>query len=179
MEKGVFHRLGDKGKNISTYSDDSMRQSYPQCVWKSRAKIRPIRITTKERYEKKNSVQEAREGCIPLARRQGEEYIHILGLLKASVRAKVVQEDTRSHDPKSKGQALRMAIYPSHGGDLEDHLKIFQVAAKVERWAMPTWFHMFNSILTGSARVWFDDLPPESVDSYDDLKEAFMANFRQ
>ncbi|GJQ98994.1 reverse transcriptase domain-containing protein [Tanacetum coccineum] len=38
---------------------------------------------------------------------------------------------------------------------------------------------MFNSTLTGSARVWFDDLPPESVDSYDDLKKAFLANFLQ
>ncbi|GJX50717.1 hypothetical protein Tco_0277562 [Tanacetum coccineum] len=28
---------------------------------------------------------------------------------------KVVQEDNGSHDPQSKGQALRMAIYPSHG----------------------------------------------------------------
>ncbi|GKC27166.1 reverse transcriptase domain-containing protein [Tanacetum coccineum] len=80
---------------------------------------------------------------------------------------------------KSKDQALKMMIYPSHGEDPEDHLKIFQAAAKVERWAMPTWCHMFNSTLTGSARVWFDDLPPESVDSYDDLKEAFLANFRQ
>ncbi|GJZ81554.1 hypothetical protein Tco_0646548 [Tanacetum coccineum] len=52
----------------------------------------------------------------------------------------------------------------------EDHLKNFQAAAKVERWAMPTWCHIFNSTLTGSASVWFDDLPPESVDSYDDLK---------
>ncbi|GJW75238.1 reverse transcriptase domain-containing protein [Tanacetum coccineum] len=63
--------------------------------------------------------------------------------------------------------------------DPEDHLKIFQAAKKVERWAMPTWCHMFNSTLTGSAMVWFDDLPPESVDSYDDLKEAFLANFHQ
>ncbi|GJX90572.1 reverse transcriptase domain-containing protein [Tanacetum coccineum] len=63
--------------------------------------------------------------------------------------------------------------------DPEDHLKIFQAAAKVERWAMPSWCHMFNSTLTGSARVWFDDLPPESVDSYDDLKKAFRANFLQ
>ncbi|GJW07837.1 reverse transcriptase domain-containing protein [Tanacetum coccineum] len=63
--------------------------------------------------------------------------------------------------------------------DLEDHLKIFQAAAKVERWAMPTWCHTFNSALTGSARVWFDDLPPKSVDSYDDLKKAFLANFLQ
>ncbi|GJR79723.1 reverse transcriptase domain-containing protein [Tanacetum coccineum] len=63
--------------------------------------------------------------------------------------------------------------------DPEDHLKIFQAATKVERWAMPTWCHMFNSILTGSARVWFDDLPPKSVDSYDDLKKAFLANLSQ
>ncbi|GJZ16639.1 reverse transcriptase domain-containing protein [Tanacetum coccineum] len=44
---------------------------------------------------------------------------------------------------------------------------------------MPTWCHMFNSTLTGSARVWFDDLPLESVDSYDDLKKVFLANFLQ
>ncbi|GKB26154.1 reverse transcriptase domain-containing protein [Tanacetum coccineum] len=63
--------------------------------------------------------------------------------------------------------------------DTEDHLKIFQAATKVERWAMPTWCHMFNSTLTGSTRVWFDDLPPEFVDSYDDLKKSFLANFLQ
>ncbi|GJW98933.1 hypothetical protein Tco_0180741 [Tanacetum coccineum] len=36
--------------------------------------------------------------------------------------------------------------------DAEDHLKIFQAAAKMERWAMPTWCHMFKSTLTGNAR---------------------------
>nr|GEV42465.1 reverse transcriptase domain-containing protein [Tanacetum cinerariifolium] len=44
---------------------------------------------------------------------------------------------------------------------------------------MPTWCHMFNFTLIGSARVWFDDLPSESIDSYDDLKKAFLANFLQ
>ncbi|GJV63169.1 reverse transcriptase domain-containing protein [Tanacetum coccineum] len=63
--------------------------------------------------------------------------------------------------------------------DPEDHLKIFQAAAKVEHWAMPTWCHMFNYTLTGSTRVWFDDLPPESIDSFDDLKKAFLANYLQ
>ncbi|GJW36875.1 reverse transcriptase domain-containing protein [Tanacetum coccineum] len=63
--------------------------------------------------------------------------------------------------------------------DPEDRLKIFHVAAKVERWAMPTWCHMFNSTLTGSARVWFDDLPPESIDIYNDLKKAFLTNYLQ
>nr|GEV00589.1 reverse transcriptase domain-containing protein [Tanacetum cinerariifolium] len=32
----------------------------------------------------------------------------------------------------------------------------------------------------GSLRkVWFDDLPPESIDSYDDLKKAFLENYLQ
>ncbi|GJX86844.1 reverse transcriptase domain-containing protein [Tanacetum coccineum] len=38
---------------------------------------------------------------------------------------------------------------------------------------------MFNSTLTGNARVWFDDLPPELIDSYDDLKKAFLENYLQ
>ncbi|GJY14686.1 reverse transcriptase domain-containing protein [Tanacetum coccineum] len=38
---------------------------------------------------------------------------------------------------------------------------------------------MFNSTLTGNARVWFDDLPQESIDSYDDLRKAFLENYLQ
>nr|GEW07906.1 reverse transcriptase domain-containing protein [Tanacetum cinerariifolium] len=49
----------------------------------------------------------------------------------------------------------------------------------VERWAMPTWCHMFNSTLIGAARVWFDELHPESINSYKDLKAAFLAYFMQ
>nr|GEY86265.1 reverse transcriptase domain-containing protein [Tanacetum cinerariifolium] len=63
--------------------------------------------------------------------------------------------------------------------DPEDHVKIFQAEAQVERWAMPTLCHMFNSTLIGAARVWFDELPPESIDSYNDLKAAFLAYFMQ
>ncbi|GJS10820.1 reverse transcriptase domain-containing protein [Tanacetum coccineum] len=44
---------------------------------------------------------------------------------------------------------------------------------------MPTWCHMFNSTLTGNARVWFDKLPKESVDSYEDLRTAFRENYLQ
>ncbi|GKE55866.1 reverse transcriptase domain-containing protein, partial [Tanacetum coccineum] len=64
-------------------------------------------------------------------------------------------------------------------GDPEDHVKNFQAAAQVERWAMPTWCHMFNSTLIGAARVWFDKLPSESIDGYKDLKAAFLAYFMQ
>ncbi|GJW96748.1 reverse transcriptase domain-containing protein [Tanacetum coccineum] len=74
---------------------------------------------------------------------------------------------------------------PSHvktydgSGDPKDHLKLFQAAAKIERWAMPTWCHMFNSTLTGNARDWFDKLPRESIDSYEDLRTAFRENYLQ
>nr|GEV53305.1 reverse transcriptase domain-containing protein [Tanacetum cinerariifolium] len=63
--------------------------------------------------------------------------------------------------------------------DPKDHLKIFQAVAKTEQWAMPTWCHMFNSTMTGNARVWFDDLSLKSIDSYDDLKKAFLENYLQ
>ncbi|GJS62225.1 reverse transcriptase domain-containing protein [Tanacetum coccineum] len=74
---------------------------------------------------------------------------------------------------------------PSHvktyngSGDPKDHLKLFQAAAKTERWAMPTWCHMFNSTLAENARVWFDKLPRESIDSYEDLRTAFRENYLQ
>lgn len=64
-------------------------------------------------------------------------------------------------------------------GDPEDHLKIFCTAAKVERWAMPVWCHMFNSTLMGYARMWFDELPPESVDSFEDIRRSFLSYFLQ
>ncbi|GJZ82569.1 reverse transcriptase domain-containing protein [Tanacetum coccineum] len=74
---------------------------------------------------------------------------------------------------------------PSHvktydgSGDPEDHIKLFQSTAMTKRCAMPTWCHMFNSTLTGNARVWFDKLPKESIDSYEDLRASFKENYRQ
>nr|GEW00656.1 reverse transcriptase domain-containing protein [Tanacetum cinerariifolium] len=44
---------------------------------------------------------------------------------------------------------------------------------------MPTWCHMFNSTLIGAARVWFDELPPKSINGYKDLKATFLAYFIQ
>ncbi|GJZ09518.1 putative reverse transcriptase domain-containing protein [Tanacetum coccineum] len=93
-------------------------------------------------------------------------------------------EDSEGGHSKSKSKRHRTRM-PSHvktydrSGDPEDHLKLFQSAAKTERWAMPTWCHMFNSMLTGNARVWFDKLPKESIDSYEDLRAAFRENYLQ
>nr|GEU33292.1 reverse transcriptase domain-containing protein [Tanacetum cinerariifolium] len=38
---------------------------------------------------------------------------------------------------------------------------------------------MFNSMLTENTKVWFDDIPKESIDSYDDLKESILKNYLQ
>ncbi|GJX16444.1 reverse transcriptase domain-containing protein [Tanacetum coccineum] len=130
------------------------------------------------------------------------------GIRKIALKAKIVNEGTRSLKYEEKSPVSKMMIslnlgyvprlirsrlesvtsdFPNvmprlvktYNGseDPEDHLEIFQAAAKTERWAMPTWCHTFNSTLTGNARVWFDDLPPESIDSYNDLREAFLKNY--
>nr|GEW51891.1 reverse transcriptase domain-containing protein [Tanacetum cinerariifolium] len=159
LEKGVFHRLGEKVKSMSAYSNDLRHQLYhSRCKnTEQSSRSRGARPASKKHHNKRTSsyrteaLSDSKDGA-------GEQW------------------KSRS---KNKDQALRMTIYPSHSEDPEDHLKIFQAATKVERWAMPTWCHMFNSTLTRSARVWFDDLPSESVDSYDDLKEAFLVNFLQ
>nr|GEY13380.1 reverse transcriptase domain-containing protein [Tanacetum cinerariifolium] len=68
-------------------------------------------------------------------------------------------EDTYPNHGYAKKRILPKTRMPSHiktydgSEDPEDHLKIFQAAAKTERWAMPTWCHMFNSTLTENARV--------------------------
>nr|GEU48832.1 RNA-directed DNA polymerase, eukaryota [Tanacetum cinerariifolium] len=80
---------------------------------------------------------------------------------------------------RDKSESPRHMPGGAGSDDPEDHLKIFKAVAKVKRWTMSTLCRMFNSTLTGSARVWFDDLPLESIDSYDDLKKEFLANFLQ
>nr|GFA08991.1 reverse transcriptase domain-containing protein [Tanacetum cinerariifolium] len=57
----------------------------------------------------------------------------------------------RYFDFPKENQMLNNVKTYDGSDDSKDHLKIFQAAAKVERWAMPTWCHMFNSTLTGSA----------------------------
>ncbi|GJY01106.1 hypothetical protein Tco_0359258 [Tanacetum coccineum] len=59
-------------------------------------------------------------------------------------------------------------------GYLEDHLKNFQTTSKVERWAMPTWCHMFNSTLTGAVRLRFHEFSSESIDNFMEIRKAFL-----
>nr|GEV40105.1 reverse transcriptase domain-containing protein [Tanacetum cinerariifolium] len=164
LENGVFHRLGDKEngtkpafkKHHNKRASSRMTEAFSESEdnigghWKTRSK------------KQRSSIEDD------------------------DLAQPWVCEETDPFTPRIRYFDLqKMTRMPSHlktydrSEDLEDHLKIFQAAAKVKRWAMPTWCHMFNSTLTGSAKVWFDDLPPEFVDNYDDLKEAFLENFLQ
>ncbi|GKD37906.1 reverse transcriptase domain-containing protein [Tanacetum coccineum] len=166
LEKGVFHRLRDKGKSVFVYSDDSRCRSYhsshrdtESCHQSSRSKA------TEELLESEGSAR--------------GHWKSKLKRLKSSVEDDLSQpcvcEETDPFTPRIRYFDFPKTRMPSHiktydgSEDPEDHLKIFQ----------STWCHMFNSTLTGNARVWFDDLPKETIDSYDDLKKAFLENYLQ
>ncbi|GJZ61346.1 reverse transcriptase domain-containing protein [Tanacetum coccineum] len=159
-ESTVFRRLGSRGRSTSVHSDCHQESS---------------------RYMKNYSESEDSEGGRWKSKlRRKKSNVEDDDLSQPWVCAETDPFTSRIHHfdfPKTR--------MPSHvktyngSEDPEDHLKIFQAAAKMERWAMPTWCHMFNSTLTGNARVWFDDLPPESIDSYNDLREAFLKNYLQ
>ncbi|GJT94752.1 reverse transcriptase domain-containing protein [Tanacetum coccineum] len=148
-EGGVFNRLGRKEPATSARSDS--RQRSPQA--------------------KRTEVE---------ARRRQQK-----GTPSHDLSQPWTCEERNPFTPRIRHFSLPRTRMPSHvktydgSGDPEDHLKLFQSAAKTEGWAMPTWCHMFNSTLTGNARVWFDKLPKESIDSYEDLRTAFRENYLQ
>ncbi|GKA63213.1 reverse transcriptase domain-containing protein [Tanacetum coccineum] len=165
LEKGEFHRLGDKGKSVSVHSDDSRRWSHhssrrdtESCHQSSRS--RATEFASERRYTKRASSRRTEE----LSESEGNAGDPFTPRIRFDFPKTRMPSHVKTYDGSE---------------DQEDHLKIFQSAAKTERWAMPTWCHMFNSTLTGNARVWFDDLPKETINSYDDLKKAFLENYLQ
>ncbi|GKB71999.1 reverse transcriptase domain-containing protein [Tanacetum coccineum] len=90
-------------------------------------------------------------------------------------KAAPVTEETRSQE--QKGATWKMKKIWSYPGPARTWIHSHRDF--VERWVMPTWCHMFNSTLIGAARVWFDELPLESIDGYKGLKAAFLAYFMQ
>nr|GEU85980.1 hypothetical protein [Tanacetum cinerariifolium] len=95
-------------------------------------------------------------------------------------RAALAMGDIGKQSQKGASQQMKKTCpYPRPARiDPKDHLKIFQAAAQVEHWAMPTWCHIFNSALIGAARVWFDELPPESIGGDEETIEEFMEHFK-
>ncbi|GJW10972.1 reverse transcriptase domain-containing protein [Tanacetum coccineum] len=152
-EGGVFNRLGEKNKahpHVMTAATRVPTRREPRC----------------------------NQGSTITGVHRPEEIAYIR-------RVKIAREVTESPNQRGTGQtptkmiSLNLRRTYDGSGDPEDHLKLFQSAAKTERWAMLTWCHMFNSTLTGNARVWFDKLPKESIDIYEDLRAALRENYLQ
>ncbi|GJT68923.1 reverse transcriptase domain-containing protein [Tanacetum coccineum] len=105
------------------------------------------------------------------------------GVGRTTVATGTLKAATKVPDQEQRSPPLRDVITKGHPQEewriCQKARVALESAAKTERWAMPTWCHMFNSTLTGNARVWFDDLPKETIDSYDDLKKAFLENYLQ
>ncbi|GKB23766.1 hypothetical protein Tco_0863167, partial [Tanacetum coccineum] len=166
MEKGVFQRLRDKEKSVSAHSKDSRRRPYhssrrdTESYYQS-SRSREIEFTS-EKHHNKRASSRRREA---LSESEGSAEGHWKSKpkrQKSSVENDVSQpwvcEETDPFTPRIRYFDFPKTRMPSHiktydgSEDPEDHLKIFQAAVKTERWAMPTWCHMFNSTLTGNAR---------------------------
>nr|GEU32503.1 reverse transcriptase domain-containing protein [Tanacetum cinerariifolium] len=140
LEKGVFHRLGDKEKNVSAHSRGIERKSY----YSSRREEESC-------YQKSESERSAEGHWKSKLKKQKSS-------MEDDLSQPWVCEETDPFTPQIRYFDFPKTRMPSHiktydgSEDPEDHLKIFQAAAKTKRWAMPTWCHMFNSTLTGNAR---------------------------
>ncbi|GKC15193.1 reverse transcriptase domain-containing protein [Tanacetum coccineum] len=135
-----------------------------------------IRARQKEKvpYSRDFEVKDGVRPFIPIAVKKAQ------GIRKITLKAKIVKDDTGNLNHEGKSPVSKMTISPNLG--CVPRLicsRLGSAAAKTKRWVMPTWCHMFNSTLIGNARAWFDDLPPESIDSYNDLREAFLKNYLQ
>ncbi|GJZ57807.1 reverse transcriptase domain-containing protein [Tanacetum coccineum] len=120
---GVFNRLGGKEKSASTHSESRCQSS-----------------------------RSRRTKSIPRKRHYDGTCSRRTKMLSESEDRDPFTPSIRYFDFPKKTQMPNNVKTYDGSDDPEDHLKIFQAAAKVERWAMLTWCHMFTSTLTGSVR---------------------------
>nr|GEV84940.1 hypothetical protein [Tanacetum cinerariifolium] len=193
LEKGVFHRLGYKEKNVSAHSRGSEQKSYysshrdtESCYQSSRSKETK---TASKKHHHKREYSRRMEAVSESEGSAGGHWKSKPKNQKSSMEDELSQpwvcEETNPFTPWIRYFDFPKTQMPSDiktydgSKDPKDHLKIFQAAVKTKRWVMTTWCHMFKSTLIGNARVWFDDLPKESIDGYDDLRKAFLENYLQ
>ncbi|GJS16794.1 reverse transcriptase domain-containing protein [Tanacetum coccineum] len=94
-------------------------------------------------------------------------------------------EERNLFTPRIRHFSLPRTRMPSHvktydgSGDPEDHLKLFQSAAKTEGWAMPQVSHVQLTPHQECLRSLVSKLPKVSIDSYEDLRTAFRENYLQ
>ncbi|GJU40766.1 reverse transcriptase domain-containing protein [Tanacetum coccineum] len=179
-EGGVFNRLGRK-EPVTSARSDSRRRS-PQAKRTEVETRRRQQRQTPSRATSQYSESEDSEGghWKSKSRRQKSN------TYEDDLYQPWTCEERNPFTLRIRHFSLPRTRMPSHvktydgSGDPEDHLKLFQSAAKTEGWAMPL-VHMFQTqpSLGNAHRVWFDKLPKESIDSYEDLRTAFRENYLQ
>ncbi|GJT49456.1 reverse transcriptase domain-containing protein [Tanacetum coccineum] len=178
-EGGVFNRLGGKERSASTRSDSRHQVSREKETEVQPRKHHRRDMSSRETGEYSES--EDSEG----GHWKSKSRRHRSNTYEDDLSQPWTCEERNLFTPRIRHFNFLRIRMPSHvktydgSGDPEDHLKLFKAAEKTERWAMPTWYHMFNSTLTGNVRVWFDKLPRESIDSYKDLRTTFRENYLQ
>nr|GEU39730.1 hypothetical protein [Tanacetum cinerariifolium] len=147
LEKCVFQRLGDKEKNVSAHSRGSERKSYyssrrdtESCYQNSRSK------ETEIAFEKHRHKRDYSRRTKAVSESEGSAGGHWKSKPKKKKSSMVddlsqpwVCEETDPYTPRIRYFDFPKARMPSHiktydgSEDPEDHLKIFQAAAKTEQ----------------------------------------------
>ncbi|GJT26157.1 hypothetical protein Tco_0906432 [Tanacetum coccineum] len=147
LEKGVFHRLGDKEKNVSAHSRDSRHRPYhssrrdiESCYQSSRS--RETEFASEKHHNKRASSRKAKT----LSESEGSAGGHWKSKpkkQKSSIEDDLSQpwvcEETDPFTPRIRYFNFPKTRMPSHiktydgSEDPEDHLKIFQAATVTPR----------------------------------------------
>ncbi|GJY68216.1 hypothetical protein Tco_0471198, partial [Tanacetum coccineum] len=166
----VFNRLGGKERSVSARSDSRHQGSHEKEI-----EVQPRKHHhrgTSSRETGRHSESEDSEG----GHWKSKSKRHMSNTYEDDLSQPWTCEERNPFTPRIRHFTFPRTRMPSHvktydgSGDPKDRLKLFQAAAKIGRWEMPTWCHMFNSTLSGNARVWFDKLPREFIDSNEDLR---------
>ncbi|GJV80413.1 hypothetical protein Tco_1516283 [Tanacetum coccineum] len=143
-EGGVFERLGRK-EPVTSARSDSHRRS-PQAQRTDVETRRRQQRQTPSRATSQYSESEDSEGGHWKSRsRRQKSNTHEDDLYQPWT-----CEERNPFTLRIRNFSLPRTRMPSHvktydgSGDPEDHLKLFQSAARTEGWAMPTWCHMEN-----------------------------------
>ncbi|GJT40415.1 hypothetical protein Tco_0940280 [Tanacetum coccineum] len=147
-EGGVFNRLGEKEQSASACSDSCHQSSHVKGT-----EVQPRKHHhrgTSPRGNSRYSESEDSKG----GHWKSKSKRHRSNTYEDDLSQPWTCEERNSFTPRIRHFDFPRTRMPSHvktydeSGDPEYHLKLFQSAAKTERWAMPTWCHMFNSTLT-------------------------------
>nr|GEV66471.1 reverse transcriptase domain-containing protein [Tanacetum cinerariifolium] len=162
----VLDRLGHQRQSAfdrlsKTYSP-STTKSLPQKTDsrdppRGRSRTRTLSASRDDRHKDKECLRSTRESygkSFSHSYRDRSHHHHMKRKRDKSPPSSVSRSDSSDGKRRNSRKTRMPNNVKTYDGtrDPEDHIKVFHAAAQVERWAMPTWCHMFNSTLIGAAR---------------------------